>query len=143
MSFLTPLFQWLTNEKGYSIGVLILRLAAGIFIMTHGVAKMQHFSELSHSFADPLGLGPKVSLLLIIFAEFGCAVFLIVGLFTRLAVLPLIFGMAVAAFTAHDLSVFQEVESPLLYMFIFISLFFTGAGRYSLDHLWGKRLKLG
>ena len=140
MTFFKNILSWLFSEKGHDTGLLILRVAAGVFMMTHGLAKIQHFSELSQTFADPIGLGPKFSLALIVFAEFGCSLMLILGLLTRLAAIPLIIGMIVAAFIAHSPFTFGGSELPLLYLVIYTSFFFMGAGRFSVDHLIGRRL---
>ena len=109
-------------------------------MLTHGLAKIQNFSALSETFADPIGLGAKFSLILIIFAEFGCSILLMLGLFTRLAAIPLAIGMAVAAFVAHAPFSFSASELPLLYLVVFASFFFLGAGRYSIDYLIAKKI---
>jgi len=140
MTFFKNILSWLFSEKGHDTGLLILRVAAGAFMMTHGLAKIQNFTELSQTFADPIGLGPKFSLILIIFAEFGCSILLILGLLTRLAAIPLVVGMIVAAFVAHSPFTFSQSEIPLLYLVIFVSFFFMGAGRFSVDYWIGKQL---
>ena len=140
MSFFKSILTGLFSEKGRGFGLFLLRVAAGAFMLTHGLAKIQNFSEFSQAFADPIGLGAKTSLILIIFAEFGCSILLILGLFTRLAAIPLIIGMIVAAFVAHAPFAFGQSELPLLYLVVFVSLLFTGAGRFSADHMIGKWL---
>lgn len=140
MTFFREILAWLFSERGHDIGLLVLRLAVGAFMLTHGLAKIQNFTELSQTFGDPIGLGPKWSLILIIFAEFGCSILLILGLLTKLAVLPLVIGMVVAAFFTYPSFAFAKSELALLYLAAYVSLFFTGAGRYSLDHLLGQWL---
>ena len=115
-------------------GLLLLRVLAAAFIITHGYPKlMQFFSDEPIQFANFMGLGPAVSLALSTFAEFVCAVFILLGLFTRLAAIPLVINMAVAAFYAHADDPFSVKEMALLYLLIFIFLLLTGAGRYSID----------
>ena len=75
-----------------------------------------------------------------IFAEFCCSLFLISGLLVRLTVIPMIISMAVAFFDIHD-AMFPEGELPLIYMIVFLILYFTGPGRYSLDYLIDTRIK--
>ena len=81
-----------------------------------------------------------LSLILIIGAEIGCSLFVIVGAFTRLATIPLIFSMLVVIFIVHASDPFQMKELPLLYLGIYILLFFTGAGRISLDAIISKKI---
>ena len=93
-----------------------------------------NFNELSYTFPSVLGFGSYMTLMVSIFAEFCCSMFLITGLMVRLAVIPMIISMAVAFFDVHD-AMFPEGELALIYLIMFIVLYFTGAGRYSLDYL--------
>ena len=123
------------NQKFLSLGLLILRVLVGITMLTHGLAKLTSFSELSATFPDPIGLGSTLSLILIIGAEVGCSLFVIVGAFTRLATIPL-----VVIFVVHANDPFQMRELPFLYLGIYILLFFTGAGKISLDSIISKKI---
>lgn len=125
--------QFLFAAWGTDAALLVLRLLSGAVMLTHGIAKLQNFTELSSGFMDPIGLGPAASLTLIVFAEVGCASLLVLGLLTRLAAIPLIIGMSVAAFVAHAPFTVAGSELPLLYLIIFVVLLLAGAGRYSLD----------
>ena len=127
------------NQKFLSLGLLILRVLVGITMLTHGLAKLTSFSELSATFPDPIGLGSTLSLILIIGAEVGCS-FVIVGAFTRLATIPLVFSMLVVIFVVHANDPFQMKELPFLYLGIYILLFFTGAGKISLDSIISKKI---
>ena len=109
-------------------------------MLTHGLAKLTSFSELSSTFPDPIGLGGTLSLVMIICAEVGCSIFLIVGAFTRLATIPLIFSMLVVLLVVHGSDPFQVKELPLLYLGVYIFLFFTGAGKISLDSILLKKI---
>ncbi len=123
------------NEKAVNIGLLIFRLVTGIFIMTHGLQKLSNFETLKNTFADPIGLGSQLSLILILFAEVGCSLLIIFGAFTRLAVIPLIIGMAVVTFVVHGADPFSGKEISLLYLAMFVVLGFTGPGKYSVNFL--------
>ena len=76
---------------------------------------------------------------MIIWDEIGCKFFVILGDFTRFATIPLIFSMLVVIFIVHASDPFQMKELPLLYLGIYILLFFTGAGRISLDAIISKK----
>lgn len=75
-----------------------------------------------------------MSLMLSVFCEFCCSLFLIAGLLERIILLPMIISMGVAFFVIHD-SMMPEGELSLIYLVIFIILFVTGPGRYSLDYM--------
>jgi len=122
------------------LGLLILRLGVGgMILFGHGWGKLVGFSVISQRFPDPLGLGSTVSLSLAVFAEFFCAIAVMMGLLTRLAVIPLCITMFVAAGIIHGLDPWSKKEMALLYAVPFLVLFFTGPGRFSLDRMLGKR----
>ena len=119
--------------------LLLLRLASGGFMLTHGVPKLQRILTGEMKFGDPLGLGPEVSLVLVVFAEFVCAILIMLGLGTRLATVPLIVTMAVAAFIAHGDDPFSRKELALFYMVVYIVLLLSGSGKYSADRLISRK----
>lgn len=90
-----------SDRKHLDGALLFLRLFIGGMMLSHGWTKLATFSVLSATFPDPLGVGSTLSLLLILFAEVGCSCLLIFGLMTRLATLPLMFGMLMAFFVIH------------------------------------------
>lgn len=117
-------------------GYLLLRISAGGTIFwQHGWPKLASFGERMDGFADPFGLGGAFSLVLIIFAEVVCSALVILGLWTRIALVPLIIGMAVIAFMVQGDAAFNEKELALLYLFAFVTLLFTGSGRFSIDRI--------
>jgi putative oxidoreductase len=133
------LFSTKTSESALSIALLILRLGAGsAMLMNHGLDKLIHFSQKAGGFTDPFGLGSTASLSMTIFAEFFCAVFIILGLFTRLAAIPLVINMSVALFMAHNGDFFGKGELAGLFLVCFITLLLTGAGKISLDRFLAK-----
>lgn len=118
------------------LGYLFLRVSAGgTMIWQHGWPKLVNFGERMDSFADPFGLGSTVSLLLIVFAEVVCAALVVLGLWTRAAVIPLIIGMAVIVFMVKGDAPFGEQELAFVYLFAFLSILFTGGGRYAVDRI--------
>ena len=115
------------------LGLLILRLVSGGAMITHGFPKLQKVVNNNLQFADPRGVGEGLSLYLATFAEFFCAILIILGLQTRLASIPLIINMAVIFFIVHAADPFGDKEMPLLYLGMFLTIFFTGPGKYSVD----------
>jgi putative oxidoreductase len=106
----------------------------------HGLDKMTNFNELSQTYPSVLGFGSYMTLMISIFCEFACSLFLIAGLMTRIILLPMILTMAVAFFDIHD-GMMPQAELSLIYLIIFLGIFMTGPGKYSLDYLIDKRLK--
>lgn len=114
--------------------LLILRIAiASVMLNQHGIPKLLKIIDGNWQFADPLGLGSELSLGLVTFAEVGCSLLLLIGFLTRWAALPLLFTMLVVLFIVNAGNPFGEKEVPLLFALIYATLFFTGAGKYSVD----------
>lgn len=122
-----------------NVGLLILRVSTGlIMLFAHGWGKLIGFSDKAAVFADPIGLGPTVSLALAVFAEVFCAVAVVIGLKTRWAVVPLIITMVVAVGIVHANDPWAVKELGIMYLISFLVLFFTGPGKYSVDGVMGK-----
>jgi len=122
--------------RNTDLGLLVLRLAGGAFMLTHGWGKFLKVINGDFAFADPIGLGPTISLILTVFAEFICAILILVGFKGRFASIFLMFTMLVAAFIAHGDDPWRKKEFPLLYFAIYLAIFLMGTGRYGID---GKR----
>ena len=127
------MFRSLLSSKPYSINfsLLLLRLMAGSFMLVHGWPKLTNFSALAENF-NPIGIGNELSLALVVFAEVFCSLFIILGLFTRLALIPAIINMLVAVFVAHGSDPFSKKELGLFFLISYIILFLTGPGRYAI-----------
>jgi len=146
------------NESQWtSMGLLILRLGIGGFLLSHGVGKLRmlmagNFEQLG----NPIGIGNVPSLVLVTFAEFLCALLVILGLGTRFAAMPVVISMAVAAFVAHakdplssetaamaffagTSKTWFSKEPALMYLICFLALAFTGAGKFSVDGWIARR----
>ncbi len=123
----------MNHNTSLSLGLLVLRLGFGGLMLTHGIPKLMNYSTLASQFPDPIGMGSQISLLLAIGAEVGCSLLLILGLFTRLATLPLIITMLVAALIVHGADPFAKKEAALTFLISYVTLLMTGPGRYALD----------
>ncbi|MFB9057968.1 DoxX family protein [Mariniflexile ostreae] len=123
-------------SKNIDFSLLILRIASGLLMLTHGIGKVAPlFGSDPIQFPDPIGLGATTSLALAVFSEVVCAAFLILGFATRLAVIPLLITMLVATFIIHIPDPFVKQELPLLYASIYLVILIAGAGKYSMDNL--------
>ena len=126
------------------LGLLVLRISMGcLMLFGHGMDKLLNFTDKAEAFPDPLGIGSTTSLVLAVLAEFGCSLLLAAGLLTRIAVLPLIATMTVAALLVHADDPWKTKELAVVYLAVFSALLITGGGRFALDRLlwnrWRKR----
>ena len=122
-----------SNPISADLASLILRVGSGAAMLTHGWPKLTGFMSRMNSFSDPFGIGSMPSLVLVVFAEVFCSILLILGFFTRGAVIPLAITMATVILKVHWASPFGKKELPMLFLIIFLSIFFLGPGKYSLD----------
>jgi putative oxidoreductase len=132
------LFSTKYSDNVMTFALFVLRLSAGGLMIPHGYQKLMKFDSLSSTFADPFHFGHTISLILVIFAEFFCAAFIVLGLFTRLACIPLITTTSVAIVHAHKGNIFGKGELLALFLGSFITLLFAGPGKFSVDKLIGK-----
>lgn len=127
------------SAAAFNISFLLLRVIFGLTMcVNHGYGKLVHFADKKDRFMDFMGLGSTTSLSLVIFAEFFCAIFVIIGLFTRFTVIPLIVVMTVAFFQSHNGQLFDEGESAALFLTGFTAILLCGPGRISVDGLINK-----
>lgn len=136
------LFSTNYSDGAFNFGILLLRLAAGLLMaVNHGYAKLTHFNTAAAKFGDPIGLGPKLSFTLLVFAEFFCALFLAVGFLSRFSAFALAFAMGVAFFIAHKGQYHNGDgggETSLVFLVMYLTLLFVGPGKFSVDRLITK-----
>lgn len=122
-------------SKQINLVLLVLRIVSGAFMLTHGIGKYSKlFNNAPIAFADPIGIGESASLALTVFSEVFCSLLLIVGFSTRLAAIPLLITMLVAAFVVHVDDGFGKQELPLIYAAIYFVIAISGAGKASIDN---------
>lgn len=115
--------------------LLILRVVAGCFMLTHGIGKFLNLvGDDPIQFGDPIGVGVTASLALAVFSEVFCSILLIFGLATRVVVIPLLITMFVATFIVHANDGFGRQELPLFYATIYLCIAIAGAGKFSVDN---------
>jgi putative oxidoreductase len=127
-------------SKSLNLGLLSLRLGAGLIMaFAHGLGKLPPADGFI-GFVGSLGFPAPVAFAWLAgLSEFIGALFVSLGLGTRVSSLFLAVTMAVAAFGAHGADPFAKQEKAILYLIMFLTLFFTGPGKYSVDALIDKK----
>lgn len=124
------------------LALLILRIWLGLsMLLFHGLVKLQNFSHLSKGFDDPFHIGSQASLVLCLFSEVVCSVFLVFGLFSRLAALIGVIELGVAFWSVHHFALTgpHNGQFPLIYIAAYLTIFIAGAGKFSLDRALGAK----
>jgi len=127
--------------------LLVLRLYWGWNFFLTGKGKLLHLDRTAEYFA---GLGiplPKLNVVLAGGTECLGGLLLVVGLWSRVASVPLIFTLSVAYATAeHEAlaAIFSDPDkftsaTPFLFLLAVVIVLAFGPGKLSLDHLRERR----
>jgi len=132
--------KFVYNPNGlWETGAVILRVIAGMTIFKYGLEifsedKMNGYiswlTDLKFPFPETMPYMGKV-------CELTGGLLMALGLFTRLAAIPLIITMTVIGFIMGEPE-FLAADGSILLMLIFLHFLFTGPGKLSLDHLLFK-----
>ncbi|MDR2231746.1 MAG: DoxX family protein, partial [Tannerella sp.] len=123
-----------------SLAILLLRLVFAGMLMTHGWQKLANFDATAQMFGS-MGMNSTM-VAMVVFAEFFCALGVVVGLLHQLALIPMIINMAVAFFMAHGGRLVGENNGELAFLYLgaFIVLILTGPGKFAIDSIFsGKK----
>ncbi len=128
------------NQIQKDIGLLVLRLGAGLFMaFGHGLGKIPP-SDGFVGGVEKLGLPmPTFFAWMAALSEFLGGLLIAFGLFTRPAAFFWICTMGTAAFIRHADDPFASKEKALLFLTIGLCLLFTGGGKFSLSKLLFKQ----
>ncbi|MBB4004583.1 DoxX family protein [Aurantimonas endophytica] len=131
-----PQLNFLDRYSAYALA--LLRIVTALIFMAHGTQKLFGFPA-----APERGLPELLSLSGIGgLMEFVGGLFILFGLFTRPVAFLLAGEMAVAYWMFHAPQSFYPVlnggDASILYCFVFLLLFFTGPGAWSIDATLAK-----
>ncbi|MDM0041363.1 DoxX family protein [Variovorax sp. J22G21] len=125
-------------------GKLVLRLALGILILLHGVAKLSSGVGFVSSQLVAHGL-PAALAYLVYIGEIIAPVLIIVGIYTRPAAWVMVINMLFAVGLVHmkQLTMLDKnggwaLELQGMFLFAALAVAFLGAGRFSVGGTSGK-----
>lgn len=130
--------QILYSDLGTSFNnaaLLIFRVLLAIELFrVHGMKKFRVEGGQKEHVPNPLHLPEKLNGLVATFSDTVIPFFIILGLGTRLAVLPTIGVTAIGYFVVHKNDSLEVRDVPYMYTLSLLLLLALGAGTYSLDH---------
>lgn len=100
----------------------------------HGMKKFRTENGQKEQVPNPLHLPEKLNGLVATFSDTVVPIFIILGLGTRLAVLPTIGVTAVGYFVVHRKDSPEVRDVPYMYTLSLLLILALGAGKYSLDY---------
>ena len=124
----------------------VARLTIGWVFLQTGWGKLHDLPKVVGFFTE-LGIpAPQIQAPLAATAEFVCGALILIGLFTRVATLPLIVTMTVAILTAKKADIHELSDlfgmGEYLYIVILLWLGAYGAGPISLDRFFARRARV-
>ncbi len=121
------------------IAKLLLRLSVGVMMLFHGVEKIMNGINGVKHLTTKAGF-PEFFAYGVYVGEVIVPIFIILGLYARVASLFLAINMAMAIFLAYGNSLFALgkngaplIELPLFYLVLSIVIFLLGSGRYAVN----------
>jgi putative oxidoreductase len=120
------------------IAKLLLRISLGVLILFHGVHKLIHGIGGVQAMVTSAGL-PEFLSYGVFVGELIAPIFIVLGLYARVASLVLSVNMLTAIFLAYGFSFSLSrygglaMESPLLFLIMAILVFMLGSGRYAVN----------
>ena len=124
-----------TSRPSWHHGFVIVRIFTAVMILRFGMELFyppdmeNHFAflkDINFPLVKPMAYFAKL-------CELIGGLLLLVGLFTRIAVIPLMFIMWVVIIGMGKSNIF-EMSTPFLFFLLFLNFFFLGAGNWSLDN---------
>ena len=125
--------------------IALVRITTGLFMIYHGWEVFDNIKMAEYAkWMKDLGL-PSPSFISYIGKgiELVSGIFLFLGLFTRLAVIPLACTMAFICFGIGKGRIFYEEQHPFMFILLAFLFFFTGPGKWSFDNLFFSKIKAG
>ena len=130
--------QILHSDLGNSFNnaaLLVFRVLLAIELFrVHGMKKFRVENGQKEHVPNPLHLPEKLNGLVATFSDTIIPFFIILGLGTRLAVLPTIGVTAIGYFVVHKNDSLEVRDVPYMYTLSLLLLLALGAGTYSLDN---------
>lgn len=122
------------HQQRQDLGLLFLRVSSAAFLIgVHGLPKLLNYKVQLQIIEDPFHIGANATLMCAIFAEVFCPLLIIVGIFMRLACLPILSVLWIALLIVHPQWSIEEGQFGWLLLILFTSLFITGPGRLALN----------
>ena len=118
-----------------NMALLIFRILLSVELFrVHGLKKFRLKNGQKEHVPNPLHLPERLNGLVATFSDTVVPVLVILGIATRLAILPTIGVTAIGYFVVHRNDPVEIRDVPFMYTLCFLFLLAVGPGTYSLDN---------
>ncbi|KGD66985.1 DoxX family protein [Flavobacterium aquatile] len=137
------LFHLMQSNLGSNLNnftLLLFRVAISAeLIVAHGLKKLGIGVTSAEIVPNPFGLPEVLNQVFATSANIIMPLFIVVGLFTRLATLPILAVTLTGYFILHFNDTIAIKDVPFMYSVSFILIALLGPGKYSLDNYFTKK----
>lgn len=128
------------SANNFNVIMLFFRTAISLeLIIVHGLKKLGINGAERENIPNPFHLNEAFNDIIAISANLLFPVFVIIGLFTRIAVLPILAVTLTGYFVVHLNDVLSTKDIPFMYSLAYLLILVLGPGRYSVDYLIDKK----
>ncbi|CAN5633149.1 DoxX family protein [soil metagenome] len=127
----------------FNLSLLVFRVAVSVELMVaHGLKKVGVGVQNAELVPNPLHLPEVFNQAFATTANLFFPVLVIVGLLTRLAILPVLAVTLTGYFLLHWHGSLLEKDTPFMYSLSYLLILALGPGKYSADFLIHKKIRL-
>lgn len=128
------------NANYFHWCMLLFRVAVSLELMiVHGLKKIGVGVGMAEVVPNPLHLPETINQYFAAGANLVAPVLVILGLFTRLAILPILAVTLTGYFVLHLHSPLLVKDVPFMYSIVFLVILVLGPGKYSIDYFINKK----
>jgi len=128
------------SPVSFNFSLLFFRVAVSIELMVaHGLKKLGVGVLQAEQIPNPLHLPEMLNNGFAVAANLVFPLFIIIGLLTRLAILPVLAVTLTGYFILHWNDSLLEKDTPFMYSVSYLLLIILGPGKYSLDYWINKK----
>lgn len=141
MKQIVRLFTVPAGSRCFNLLLLLFRVAISVqLIVVHGLKKLGIGVDNIEIIPNPFGFPAYINNIMAISANIVFPLFVIAGIFTRVATIPVLAVTLTGYFVVHRNDPMLVSDVPFMYSVSFLFILFSGAGKFSLDHLLYKKL---
>ena len=147
-TFFKKLLLYSAGHTYSNLSRVFIRRFVGLLFMQFGIRQWTYFDAISNDMIGLVGMSGEATLVVVIVVEIVCSTLIMLGLLSRLAVIPPILLMLVAEdfiltnvvdVPLEMLFSLQPGYVPILFIGIFVYILLAGPGKVSLDYLMSIR----
>ncbi|MCL9806979.1 DoxX family protein [Flavobacterium amniphilum] len=134
MNITNFLTKFKESSVSFDLSILFFRVVISLqLIVVHGLKKIGIGTEIAEKVPNPFHFPELINQSFAICSSILFPLLVIIGLYTRLATIPILIVTLSGYFIVHWNDTLLERDVPFMYSICFLLIFLTGPGKYALD----------